>query len=423
MSLTVDSPDNPRGMCLKLFLIFATGQDILGQNVFLEYFMVNSLFDSIVRLLSDPILRNEYGHDGILLLLFLVNYRKHEGGNPYVVQLSILADEMALNGYGEIISSALIEFCKQYSINLTEGHNTSWFSSLSSIVGNMFVSDEAGDKTQQLRANSRTALLLALYEAVHLNRNFITTLAHTQTDTSSPPSPCNTLSGGNQAPDLTVPPPIIDPNQYPTNLFLALFQYSSIIMQDHKNENSMTNLKLCFLILTCISEDLYANSMMYDTNLTFKVFLHRAHMRHRKLPAEKSNKPQPLAATLMDLLIEFIVSHLMKKFPMESYLLAIGIIHRLLCYQKRCRMRLSYPWKDLWSALIGLLKFLVYQEQNLVKKYNIFHLAVQVVNLFNIFITYGDTFLATTTSYDSLYYELNREEKVFSEIHAMGKLP
>lgn len=35
------------------------------------------------------------------------------------------------------------------------------------------------------------------------------------------------------------------------------------------------------------------------------------------------------------------------------------------------------------------------------------------------FITYGDTFLATTSSYDELYYELNREEKVFSEIHAM----
>lgn len=45
---------------------------------------------------------------------------------------------------------------------------------------------------------------------------------------------------------------------------------------------------------------------------------------------------------------------------------------------------------------------------------------LQVVNIFNLFITYGDTFLATTNSYDELYYELNREEKVFSEIHAMG---
>lgn len=45
-----------------------------------------------------------------------------------------------------------------------------------------------------------------------------------------------------------------------------------------------------------------------------------------------------------------------------------------------------------------------------------------MVNIFNLFITYGDTFLATTNSYDELYYELNREEKVFTELHAMGKL-
>lgn len=201
-----------------------------------------------------------------------------------------------------------------------------------------------------------------------------------------------------------------------------MFGFSSIVMQDNKNESSITNLKLCFLILTCISEDQYANSMMHDANLTFKVLLHRTQMRHRKLTNERISKSQPLAATLLDLLVEFIVSHLLKKFPMELYLICIGIIHRVLCYQKRFRVRLIYPWKELWAALIGLLKFIVFQEQNLVKKCNIFHLALQVINIFNLFITYGDTFLATTNSYDELYYELNREEKVFSEIHAMGMI-
>lgn len=49
-------------------------------------------------------------------------------------------------------------------------------------------------------------------------------------------------------------------------------------------------------------------------------------------------------------------------------------------------------------------------------------MTLQVVNIFNLFIAYGDTFLKRTSMYDELYYELNREEKIFSEIHACGKL-
>lgn len=406
--------DSPRDITLKLLLIIITGMDNLNQNVLIEHLMVTSLFDTFIRLLNDPDPGVKLlGNDVVMLITLLVNYRKNEGGNPYIVQLSILADEYALNAFGHIISNKLIDFCRQYSLHLM-GHSTSWLSSLSNIVGNMFISDDDTDRTLQIRANN--ALLLALYESLHLNRNFVTILAHTHNSESAPPSPSNTLNAGQPA-DLSAAP-IIDVT--PTNLFVALFEYCSIVMRDYKQE-SIVNLKMCFFILSCISEDSYANTLMHDENLNFKVTLHRAQMRHRKLPIDKSSKP--LASTLFDLIIEFIVSHMIKqKFPMELYLLAIGIIHRLIVYQKRCHVRLNYEWKILWAALMNLLKFLVYQEPYLVKKCNIFVLATQVVNIFNVFIAYGDTFLKTTKNYDELYYELNREEKIFSEIHAMGKL-
>lgn len=46
----------------------------------------------------------------------------------------------------------------------------------------------------------------------------------------------------------------------------------------------------------------------------------------------------------------------------------------------------------------------------------------QVVNLFNMFITYGDTFLPTSNSYDELYYEIVRMHQVFDNLYCMGTL-
>lgn len=123
--------------------------------------MINSLFDSLIRLLSDPTMRGNYGHDVVVLITMLVNYRKYEETNPYIISLSILADELALNGYGQVISSSLIEYCRSYSLNLSEPQ-TSWFSSLSNIVGQMFVSDEDCDKTSQIRFDFRICFTIGV---------------------------------------------------------------------------------------------------------------------------------------------------------------------------------------------------------------------------------------------------------------------
>ncbi|XP_046834150.1 armadillo-like helical domain-containing protein 3 isoform X2 [Vespa velutina] len=409
--LTGEYPDSLKALCLKLLLIIVTGMDNVSQNTLLEYVMLNSVFESLVQLLRDTGARNRHGHDAVLLLTLLVNYRKHESTNPYIVKLSILDDELALNGYGQVISSSLTEFCRQFAQQRTE-IQASWLSSLTSIVGSMFVGEEEA-KTQQVRANN--ALLLALYEATHLNRNFVTTLAYTQSDTSAPPSPNNTLGPNAVAPGAQPP----DVMAQPFNLLATFLQYCSIVMQVIRTEAIMNNVKLCFLILSCIAEDQYANSLMHDANLAFRVQLHRVPMHHRKLQ-DKAAPAQPLAATLLDLLVEFITSHMMKKFPLELYHQCIGVLQRLLCYQKRCRVRLGYQWRDLWTALINLLKFLTTHESHLIKKMNIFPLAIQVANILNFFITYGDTFLSSSSSYDELFYEIIRMKLIFTNLNAMA---
>ncbi|CAH1173816.1 unnamed protein product [Phaedon cochleariae] len=413
-----ESTESVKGLCLKLILILTTGLESINQNTLIEYIMTSSLFDYLVTLLCDVPTRQKHGYDVVLIITLLVNYKKYDATNPYVVKLSILDDELALNGYGQVITSSLSEFCSQYNLEHSENQNASWFSSLTNIVGNMFISEEGGIRMQQMRANN--ALLLAFYEAIHLNRNFITTLAHTQTDTSSPPSPNNTLSNLNNTPDSSTTSTIFDVSTEPSNLLVTFFQYCSIVMQDTKTEAGTNTVKLCFIILGCITEDQYANSLMHDINLAFKVKLHRLPMRHRKLASDKTTSSQPLICTLIDLLVEFILSHMMKKFPMELYILCTGVIQRILCYQKKCRIRLNYAWKDLWTALISLLRFILQNENYLGKKINIFNLSIKVVNLLNFFITYGDNFLPTPGSYDELYYEIIRMHQVFDNIYSMA---
>ena len=129
----------------------------------------------------------------------------------------------------------------------------------------------------------------------------------------------------------------------------------------------------------------------------------------------------------------------MKNFPFELYMKALGIIQRLMCYQKKYRARLDYNWQNLWTCLIYTLKFSIGCDSYLMSKgHNMFQFYskviflntniseivcqkckfsilffFQIIVIFNIFITYGDTFLPNPESYDYLYYDLMRMRQVF----------
>ncbi len=62
------------------------------------------------------------------------------------------------------------------------------------MVGNMFVSEEGSPRIEQMRA--RNSVLLALYEGVHLNRNFIATLGKLQSFSKRSPWTSHVISRG-----------------------------------------------------------------------------------------------------------------------------------------------------------------------------------------------------------------------------------
>ncbi|XP_059425856.1 armadillo-like helical domain-containing protein 3 isoform X1 [Carassius carassius] len=418
-----DGSESLKSLCLKLLLCLVTVTDNISQNTILEYVMINSIFEAILQILSDVSSRAQHGYDAVVLLALLVNYRKYESVNPYIVKLSIVDDEPTLDGMGRVIHHALAEYNRQYK-EKEEENQGGFFSTLTSMVGSMFIADA----DEKLSVQTNEAILLALYEAVHLNRNFITVLAQSHPEIDIATTPAVPVPASPLTPLGTTPPSLdmmnnpelpLDPNLQTSNLLITFLKYSSIVMQDTKDEHRLNSARLCLIILTCIAEDQYADAFLHDDNMNFRVNLHRMPMRHRKKAADKSNPSRPLVCAVLDLMVEFIVTHMMKEFPMDLYVRCVQIIHKLICYQKKCRVRMHYTWRELWSALINLLKFLLSNETILLSKHNIFQLALQVVNLFNMFITYGDTFLPTPSSYDELYYEIIRMHQVFDNLYCM----
>uniref|UniRef100_A0A8C2HY19 Armadillo like helical domain containing 3 n=1 Tax=Cyprinus carpio TaxID=7962 RepID=A0A8C2HY19_CYPCA len=245
--------------------------------------MINSIFEAILQILSDVSSRARHGYDAVVLLALLVNYRKYESVNPYIVKLSIVDDEPTLDGMGRVIHHALAEYNRQYK-EKEEENQGGFFSTLTSMVGSMFIADA----DEKLSVQTNEAILLALYEAVHLNRNFITVLAQSHPEIDIATAPAVPIPASPTTPLGTTPP------------------------------------------------------------------------------------------SLDNLMVEFIVTHMMKEFPMDLYVRCVQIIHKLICYQKKCRVRIHYTWRELWSALINLLKFLLSNETSLLSKHNIFQLALQV---------------------------------------------
>uniref|UniRef100_A0AAQ5Z252 Armadillo-like helical domain-containing protein n=1 Tax=Amphiprion ocellaris TaxID=80972 RepID=A0AAQ5Z252_AMPOC len=380
--------------------------DNISQNTILEYVMINSIFEAILQILSDVSSRGQHGYDAVVLLALLVNYRKYESMNPYIVKLSIVDDEPTLD-------VSMLQYKDK-----EEENQGGFFSTLTSMVESMFIAD-----VDEKLSVTNEAILLALYEAVHLNRNFITVLAQSHPEIDIPVVPTTPTPTTPTTPLGTTPPSLdmmnnpelpLDPNLQTSNLLITFLKYASIVMQDTKDEHRLNSARLCLIILTCIAEDQYADAFLHDDNMNFRVNLHRmmSSCLHRKKAVDKNIPSRPLVCAVLDLMVEFIITHMMKGFPMDLYLRSVKIIHKLLCYQKICRIRLHNTWRELWSALINLLKFLLSNETTLLAKHNIFHLALLVVNLFNMFITYGDTFLPTSNSYDELYYEIVRMHQV-----------
>lgn len=61
---------------MKLLLVIATGKEDVSDNPLLEFFMITSLFESLIKLLSTTAERQVHGKHYILQIIIILLYNK-----------------------------------------------------------------------------------------------------------------------------------------------------------------------------------------------------------------------------------------------------------------------------------------------------------------------------------------------------------
>eukprot|EP00040_Diaphanoeca_grandis_P026699 m.149915 g.149915 ORF g.149915 m.149915 type:complete len:715 (+) comp30692_c0_seq1:174-2318(+) len=444
-----------KSLALCILIVITTATPNINQNPFVEALMRNCVFDDLLKLLDDKTERERYGYDAILLLGLLLNYKKPdlaplcevasadnsttytsttEGSwrkvvsrkvsrgtvevsylyearrwNIYAERLEELSDDVTLNALGSVVSATFSDDTRSWTSVATQEIQTGMFSKL---LSGLFADSPEPLPTlsESVRAAECGALLLALYETVKLNAGFMTVITHTTV--------LDQADDDNLHADSPVRPKA-EVTEEPTNLLSTFLTFSSFLLHD-KAHSSSAFAKVIWTILIRICEDGNANHFLHDEKVNVPVTLYYSAMRHRTSEI-KSVKSGPLAASLLDLCVEFLISNLKKTLQGDLYELCLGVVYRMLCYQKQRQIRLVFEWKKLWAALIGLAGFITRQEKVLIGHCDIFKLSNLVVNIINIFVTYGDTFLPNPTSYDELYYEIIRVHHTFDSLYQMAK--
>lgn len=402
-------------LALKLYLCILCSSEELNENELVDLLICDRLFDQLFRLIYKP-RKQPLSHLALSLITLIQNKSHSVGGNLFTTRLSLLDNEIALNTYGQVISKQLLdfnsEFRKQESVANESGTMESIFSALTGLVlaTNQQSKGEPSAFEQTLNSADHRASLLALFDIIQLNRNFI---------------PFLLTNHSNQGEDKET-----------DNLLINLLEFISInviSLREHFQSEPLQKklsqtLRLAFAILTLIVEDQFSNSIMHDAASKFKVQIHRSKQRHRNL-ADANAKciNRPAAYSILDLMVEFLCSNLRKKhFQIDLYVFCNNIILKILFYQIKFEIRQEFNWVQLIQSLFILLRYLAAnyaksEELQVKRQSKMLLLANNVVNLFNLFIIFGDTFLHSPEQYDTLYYELLRENAIFASLAQLAK--
>ena len=186
--------------------------------------------------------------------------------------------------------------------------------------------------------------------------------------------------------------------------FCEFLSYTSYLVQHaYRSPRATIYGLLNFLILRIVIEDLALCKTLCDPENLVAVRLCR--QRQPFLPA--TPKARPVAAPIIDILVDCINHNLRRHLDIQLYISCVGLIHRLLSYLTFTRTRLVYHWSLLWQTLLSFLRFLTtYAPSLTVQDPDLSLLINPFLATLALAVTSGESFLPDPAAYDDLFYKL-----------------
>ncbi|CEF71089.1 UPF0668 protein C10orf76 homolog [Strongyloides ratti] len=334
------------------------------------------------------------------LLCHILSFSFQKQQNPFVVMLSRTGDEMIMLGFREILIYLTRQYIEKFKISLTNilDEKNTLFNSLSSPLFNIFSTNTNTSKVFDsdsliLECITHVELFLFTKMLISSNKDFITFM-------------------------------MINPiNDTGNNLFLEFLCLSSFIFGIFKgessvNKNSRAIAYNCLYIINQVMEDHYAQNIIVKSRLGQIVPLMRADFQHKPFSIDYSfANDATIIEYLVEILTEFSLSHIMKKFPFEHYNLVLNIFHLILLRIRSATITLP-NWQKFFQTMVSLVAFITPKLQGdndeIVSKYCMIFYKLLIVK--NFFITHGDSFIPNAESYSFLYYEIIRQKDLYVKI-------
>ncbi|GAB7342333.1 hypothetical protein MBLNU457_g0559t1 [Dothideomycetes sp. NU457] len=371
------------------------------QTSLLTYFTQRDLFPGLMKLIYDAGTPQDAAPP-LVLSGVLANYNRFESHNPYQARFGNFSNMDTIKKLAGSIGGVCDRLRDNY-VAIQNDLPEAWsvgatlsYIGLGSLIGAKTApaapTEEQAKVLFSEQPQQEAAILLAVYDFIHSNKTVGLQL----------------LSN-------------IGDEKHPRYGLSGLLSFASYLLQHaHRSTRAALYAHLILIILQIVVEDSALTKRLTETSTSVRL----CRQRPPYLPITKADRP--LAATVMDVMIDCINHNLRTKLDVGLYETSIAVIRRLLSFLTKTRTRLSYHWPELWRALLSFVRFLTQYAEQLKGLPDIESVVHGLVNLLALCLTQGEVFVQDNGAMDDLFYKIvesSAQLSAFKDAYQLKKSP